>query len=51
MVWVDGLMEETGTCLLCVLGRPVDLGVGGAAEVVGTVVGEPPGTSAGPCPE
>lgn len=26
-------------------------GVGGAAEVVGTVVGEAPRTSPGPCPE
>ena len=51
MVWVDGLMEEMRSCLLCVLGRPVDSGVGGAAEVVGTVVGEAPGTSPGPCPE
>ena len=51
MVWVAALREETGSCLLCVLRRPVDSGVGGAAEVVGTVVGKAPRTSPGPCPK
>ena len=51
MVWVAALREETGSCLLSVFRRPADSGVGGAAEVVGTVVGEAPRTSPGPCPE